>query len=145
MKTLIGSAVLTMACATPDIQQLVTKTPGYVSQYIACHDGDTCTFSLTLEDEMKDVGLNITRRTSTLYRTPVRLCGINAPELDTPAGPAAKKALTAWLSAAKEVTVETFGLDKYGRVLGRIYADGVNLNERLIKESFAVHYIECGK
>ena len=41
----------------------------------------------------------------------------------------------------KEIYVESQGLDKYGRVLAKIYTlDGVCCNEELIKMGLALHY-----
>lgn len=50
----------------------------------------------------------------------VRLMGIDAPEADQPFGSASRKYL-ATMVAAKEVLVEPYKKDRYGRVLGKVW------------------------
>jgi len=143
---MITSAILMMACGqVPDITKLriAPATPGFSTRYLTCHDGDTCSMILILEDEEKTLDFGIERQTITKLTASVRLCGIDTPELPTAKGVAAKTAINSWLQPAKVVTVETFGLDKYGRVLGRVWADGVDVNKRLLAEGFAAPYLEC--
>lgn len=104
----------------------------YRCEILRVVDGDTV-------DAEIDLGFSI------VYRTRIRLLGINTPETKgaTKAeGLRAKDTLAMWLASAKQIVVET-ALDKrgkFGRVLGTLYADEVNLNERLVDEGFAVPY-----
>lgn len=126
---------------------LIVASATYPAEFLGCHDGDTCSFNLTLEDHKQDLGMGITRSIRTILKDKcVRLCGLNAPELSEAQGPGVRDTLIAWIAAAETVTVEVFEKpDKYGRLLGRIYADGVDLNARLISEGRARPYIECPK
>jgi endonuclease YncB( thermonuclease family) len=62
----------------------------------------------------------------------VRLPAINAPELPTPEGLAAKAFATTWLQAAP-FQVRTCGYDKYGRVLGNAVRPTDDLVSALVK------------
>lgn len=82
-----------------------------------------------------------------LYKSAVRLKGIDAPELSLAtrqAGEAAKLFLAQAL-AQGPVTIQTElrngSLDKYGRVLGTFWVGGVNINEAMIQAGHAVPYL----
>ena len=69
----------------------------------------------------------------------VRLQGIDSPELDQPFGQQA----TAYLSSLiqdKEVSIFYESYDSYGRLLGKIFVDGYDVNLRMIKHGFAWWY-----
>jgi endonuclease YncB( thermonuclease family) len=69
----------------------------------------------------------------------IRLSGIDAPELPTPAGEASKLALISWLSYSK-VELATAGPDKYGRTLAAVYRAGdagQSANDWLIANHYA--------
>ena len=79
----------------------------------------------------------------------VRLYGINTPEVRTSnleekkAGLAASARLNELLNANKNRCVIRTSLDKkgkYGRVLGTIYVDDININEMLLSEGHAKEY-----
>lgn len=79
----------------------------------------------------------------------VRLYGINTPEVRTrnleekKAGLAASARLNELLNANKNRCVIRTSLDKkgkYGRVLGTIYVDDININEMLLSEGHAKEY-----
>ncbi|MBK8752372.1 MAG: thermonuclease family protein [Candidatus Competibacteraceae bacterium] len=72
----------------------------------------------------------------------IRLSGINTPELHTEEGKQAKIILvnTVFL---KKVTLEidpNQSHDKYGRLLAVIWLEGVNINQSLIDDGYAVAY-----
>jgi endonuclease YncB( thermonuclease family) len=66
----------------------------------------------------------------------LRLLGIDAPEICQPWGPEARQALEE-LVLHKQVSVRTAGVDSYGRVLGTVYLDGLNINKALVGEGHA--------
>lgn len=67
-----------------------------------------------------------------------RLAGINAPELATPAGKAARGFLSEILTAGDEVTFTSRQLDKYGRPLGDVtLGDGRDLGQLLVAAGHA--------
>ncbi len=75
---------------------------------VRIHDADTLVCSL-------DMGWGTWRKDE-----PVRLEGVNAPELSTAEGQAAKAFVETLLKAGDEVTVISKKYDKWRRTLGRI-------------------------
>lgn len=66
----------------------------------------------------------------------IRLKDIDAPESCQPGGPESRDFLQAFV-ADKTVTVDTVGRDAYGRTLGVLTADGMNINQRMVAEGHA--------
>lgn len=70
----------------------------------------------------------------------IRLNGIDCPEKGQAFGAAAKQA-TSQLAFGKHVTVQTHGLDKFGRTIADvILPDGVNLNQELVRKGWCWWY-----
>ena len=70
----------------------------------------------------------------------IRLYGIDCPEKGQAFGDSAKDA-TSILSFALEVTLQSHGKDKYGRVLADVFlADGTNVNHELVKDGWCRWY-----
>ena len=70
----------------------------------------------------------------------IRLNGIDAPEKGQAFGQKAKQFVSEQ-AFGKEVTVKTFGLDKYGRTIGDVFLpDGRMLNEEVVREGLAWWY-----
>lgn len=108
----------------------------YAAKLLRVIDGDTAEFDI-------DLGFDLH------YIAKVRLAGINAPEMKTAAGPAAKARLTELLTGTLVIkTTLNKEFEKYGRVLGVIYgshsssfAQGnveFSINQQMITEGFAV-------
>ena len=104
-------------------------------------DGDTI-------DVVLDLGFDIR------YKSRVRLYGIDTPEsrtrdLDEKArGKMAGAYLKEAVDNGTKVVIETKLKDsrgKYGRVLGNVVVDGVNINEAMIENSLAVAYFGQSK
>ena len=104
-------------------------------------DGDTI-------DVVLDLGFDI------LHKCRVRLYGIDTPEsrtrnLDEKArGKMAGAFLKDAIKNGDKVVIETKLKDsrgKYGRVLGNVVVDGVNINEAMIENSLAVAYFGQSK
>lgn len=70
----------------------------------------------------------------------VRLQGIDAPEKDQAFGKDSTQALAACIYKAKKIRVEWTKKDKYGRLLGKVLADGIDCNLSQIKQGYAWHY-----
>jgi len=92
-------------------------------------DGDTVVVTI-------DLGLHIK-----VGKT-VRLLGINAPEMNTPEGVAAKAHLTSLLSDVMPVVIQTKldRDDKYGRLLGTFRIGtviGMDVNKRMVDDGHA--------
>tara|TARA_Y100000356_G_scaffold47351_1_gene37506 strand:- start:168 stop:512 length:345 start_codon:yes stop_codon:yes gene_type:complete len=106
----------------------------YKIELLRVVDGDTV-------DVRIDLGFNV------WHKCRVRLVGINAPESRTRDKEEKKRGLAAksWLidkleSAEDELEMKSYGVGKYGRVLGEIYINEVNINELMVKEGHAVKY-----
>ena len=70
----------------------------------------------------------------------VRLSGIDCPEQGQAYGKRAKQAASG-LVFGKEVTLQTNGLDKYGRTLAEVLLpDGTNVNHELVKDGWCGWY-----
>jgi endonuclease YncB( thermonuclease family) len=61
----------------------------------------------------------------------IRLYGVDAPEKKQDFGQVSKT-FTASICAGKDVKVKIMDTDRYGRSIGLVYVDGVNLNEKLV-------------
>ena len=97
-------------------------------------DGDTI-------DAEIDLGFKVS------VRRRIRFLGINAPETRTrdleekQAGLKAKSRLETLFDTSKGVfTLKSHGVGKFGRVLGEIFIDEVNINNLLIEEGLARKY-----
>ena len=99
-------------------------------------DGDTI-------DVLLDMGFDIK------YQSRVRLFGIDTPESRTRnreekvRGLLSKSYLKNQLKTANKLTIKTHKgseTGKFGRILGEVFADGVNLNLKMCKEGYAVQY-----
>jgi len=106
----------------------------YEAELIRVIDGDTI-------DAWIDLGFNIT------VRRRIRLWGINAPETRTldleekREGKLAKARLEEILSINRgSFSVKSIGVDKYGRCLGEIYLQDVNINKQLLAEGLVEVY-----
>ena len=99
-------------------------------------DGDTI-------DVLLDMGFDIK------YQSRVRLFGIDTPESRTRnreekvRGLLSKAYLKDAIKKAKKLTIKTHKgseTGKFGRILGEIFADGINLNLKMCTEGYAVQY-----
>jgi micrococcal nuclease len=66
----------------------------------------------------------------------IRLAAIDAPEADQPHGEAATRALSEWL-LKRRVRIETVATDDYGRTVGRIWLDDLDINAELVRQGHA--------
>ncbi len=69
----------------------------------------------------------------------IRLAGIDAPERRQAYGLASRKHLAS-IVAGKQVTVEYQKRDRYGRILGKVLLDGIDVCLEQVKAEFAWHY-----
>lgn len=124
-------------------QAPAARGPLYPAKILSCHDGDTCRADITVP--------SVWGVRQVLENQELRFCGIDTPELSTGApGAAARDALRAWVAAAGRIEVEPYVKDGKARKdsLGRrwivwVYADGVDLNARLLAEGLAVPEPGC--
>ena len=88
----------------------------------------------TLDVEL-DLGFEVYKRAR------CRLANINAPELKTLEGKAAKQFIVDTIPLGSEILVESKDYDKYGRSLAIVHYNGVNINELLITNNHAIAYM----
>lgn len=72
-------------------------------------------------------------------RHKIRLAGINAPEKGKPFSIAAKDQLMA-LVLGKAVSVYWDKVDKYDRIVGKLVADGRDINLAMVRTGYALWY-----
>jgi endonuclease YncB( thermonuclease family) len=97
------------------VPSLATAGEIVAGRVVGVHDGDTITILTADKEQLK-----------------IRLTEIDAPEGHQPFGTAAKKMLSQ-LIFGKRVTVKTSGKDRYGRTLGRVFADDQDVNLAMVK------------
>jgi endonuclease YncB( thermonuclease family) len=103
---------------------------------IKVYDGDTITIASKLPF-----------KTSPVYRFPVRLNGIDAPEIkgknileeEKTAAEESKKYLSN-LILNKYIILKNIKNEKYGRILADVYLNDININEEMLKNRYAVNY-----
>ena len=69
----------------------------------------------------------------------IRLAGIDAPERKQAYGLTSRKHLAS-IVAGKQVTVEYQKRDRYGRIVGKVWVNGVDVCLEQVKAGFAWHY-----
>ena len=116
----LRSAACTLLCA---LALVAAGRAGadFTGRVVTVHDGDTISVL---------VG-----------RTPVRvrLAGIDAPERMQPYGSASRRALADRV-AGRDVQVVERGRDVFGRVLGRVFAQGADVNAEQVRSGYAWVY-----
>lgn len=119
----------------------------YNATVLDVHDGDTISVDIDLRRwRLKlnvDVGFDLrVENGRLLYRTKVRLYGINTPELPTPEGVAAGDYVRNRL-VGKEVRLVTYKdrKEKYGRYLATVYEGGTSVNADLVAKGMATVYL----
>jgi endonuclease YncB( thermonuclease family) len=114
---------------------LVQATTTHEGKIFSIADGDTVTVS------------------SAGKRLKIRMVGMDSPEahLSVPGGvvsqgkfgSAGTKAITAMIPVGTSVRVEQVGVDKYKRILGRVFKDDKDINLAMIEVGWAIPYIIC--
>jgi endonuclease YncB( thermonuclease family) len=106
----------------------MTPTYTYHAQVAKIVDADTV-------DLLVDLGF------CTAVKVRIRLLGIDAPEMNTDEGKAAKAALIEKMPVSTMVTVRTFKFagDKFGRWLGNIELNHEDINAWLVASKHAVY------
>tara|TARA_B100000029_G_scaffold470945_1_gene510228 strand:- start:20357 stop:20704 length:348 start_codon:yes stop_codon:yes gene_type:complete len=81
------------------------------------------------------------------HKCRVRLMGINAPESRTRDKEEKKRGLAAkeWLSkeiydAVDPIELKSHGKGKFGRILGELFINNININELMVNSGHAVKY-----
>jgi endonuclease YncB( thermonuclease family) len=104
----------------------VFASPVYEGKVVGISDGETITVLLSGRQKK------------------VRLAEIDAPEKSQAFGQRAKQSLSE-LVFGKQVRVEQQDRDRYGRVVGRVYAGGLDVNAEQIRKGMAWIYRQYNK
>ncbi|MBZ2183234.1 MAG: thermonuclease family protein [Bryobacter sp.] len=121
MRALVWSCVLSLMLAG------VAAGEEFSGRVVGVTDGDTITV-LAGREQRK-----------------VRLAGVDAPERGQAFGQRAKQAL-GLMVFGREVRVVSTGRDRYERTLGIVrLADGSSVNERMVENGWAWHYVKYSK
>ena len=94
---------------------------------VAVYDGDTVTCIDENNQQQK-----------------IRLAEIDAPEAKQDFGQVSRQALASMVFG-KTITVVDDGKDRYGRWIGHLYADGVDVNRQMVATGMAWHYAAYSK
>lgn len=84
-------------------------------------------------------GDTVTLLTSDKRTVKIRLAEIDAPELKQPYGQKSKQILSG-LAFDKEAVVTVQDIDRYGRTVGRIEIDGLDVNAEMVRQGAAWVY-----
>ena len=98
---------------------LLGSLPGFEGKVIRVSDGDTIVVLTQDKEQIK-----------------VRLNGIDAPEKKQPFGKQSTKSL-ANLVAGKTVEIKKEGNDRYGRTIGTVLLDGLDVNKEMVANGYA--------
>ena len=104
-----------------------SQEPDNTGKVVGISDGDT--FTLLRKDKKQ---------------VKVRLAEIDTPESNQPYGTRAKQALSD-LIFSKQVQVVQEDVDRFGRLIGHVYIDGVHVNRRMVQDGYAWVYRQYNK
>ena len=102
----------------------------YNATLIRIVDGDTVWVDV-------DLGLDIH------HQIDLRLYGINAPEMKTKAGQDSRAHLVELMQGAGSLVIQTEKdrTEKYGRYLATLLLGGMNINQQMVTDGFAVPFM----
>ena len=101
---------------------LTASADAITGRVVKVADGDTITILTQQKNQVK-----------------IRLNGIDTPERKQPYSNKAQQ-FTSSLVAGKDVSVEIYDTDRYGRMVGVVYADSTNVNQEIVRAGFAWLY-----
>ena len=119
-------SVLCAACGGQKDGHFAVKPVQVVGECLYVYDGDTVLMNMNGE------------------KRKIRLYGIDAPEMSQEFGDKSR-ALLSRLVEKKKITVSVTGEDRYGRVIGVIFVDGMDVNALMLKNGAAWHYKDFDK
>ena len=129
-----SDADLNTICTIDYSETQLFTPPITEGQVIKVYDGDT----ITIATRLPYTG-------SPLYRFPVRLNGIDCPEIKSKSEDEKSIAILARkeleeLIMHKVVTLKNIQNEKYGRVLADVYLNDLHLNQHMLMKKLAVSY-----
>ncbi len=101
-------------------------TEDFIGEVVKVIDGDT----IRVKTEFRD------------FETVIRLANIAAAELSEAGGERSKKKLEELISGEEiQVMINPKNrVGKWGRIIGEIFSNGINVNEEMIRENFATSF-----
>ena len=121
MKAILFFAVLSV------ISALAWSAETYQARVVKVTDGDTIKVLRADNEQLK-----------------IRLAMIDCPERKQPWGTRATQAASA-LVAGQTVTIEVIDIDRYGRTVGYVFVNGVNVNQALVANGHCWTYVKYAK
>lgn len=104
-----------------------SATNTHLWKVVGVHDGDTVTCIDEFNQQQK-----------------IRLAEIDAPEVSQDFGKVSREAL-AGMVFGKTIQVVDDGKDRYGRWIGHLYVDGIDVNRQMVATGMAWHYAAYSK
>lgn len=95
----------------------------YTGRVVAIADGDTFTLLTESKKQVK-----------------VRISQIDTPEKNQPFGTRSRQALSDLIFSSKEVLVVQQDIDRYGRLVGQVYVENMDVNRKMVQEGMAWVY-----
>ena len=120
-RTLTALSIVFLTLLLPAIGTAATAET-IIGKVVGVHDGDT----LTILDDSKT-------------QIKIRLAEIDAPESRQPYGSRAKQELSG-LVFGRPAAVQVQDIDRYGRTVGRVTVDGVDVNAEMVRRGSAWVY-----
>jgi endonuclease YncB( thermonuclease family) len=111
----------------PTAPKSATGKNTHVWKVVGVHDGDTVTCLDENNQQQK-----------------IRLAEIDAPEVSQDYGKVSREAL-AGMVFGKTIQVVDDGRDRYGRWIGHLYVDGMDVNRQMVATGMAWHYAAYSK
>jgi endonuclease YncB( thermonuclease family) len=130
------AAKLILSYETNDTRKIYKITGKYICKVVDVYDGDTATISLINNCQIQKLKLRMYGYDSPELKP--RLDKVNRDEEIKKAKEA--KQFLSDLVLDKICTVDTRGFDKYGRLLGTLYAENVNINELMVSHGHGYEY-----
>lgn len=125
-RTLTALSIVFLILLLPTIGTAATAET-IIGKVVGVHDGDT----LTLLDDSKT-------------QIKIRLAEIDAPESRQPYGSRAKQELSG-LVFGRPAAVQVQDIDRYGRTVGRVTVDDVDVNAEMVRRGAAWVYRKYAK
>lgn len=119
-------SVMSVGCDSDRLAKKGFKPVQVVGECLYVYDGDTVL--------MDSAGKKVK----------IRLAGIDAPELSQEFGDKSRSLLSR-LIEKKKISVSVTGEDSYGRFIGTVFIDGLDINAVMLKNGAAWHYKDFDK
>jgi len=122
---LLVAAMLSASAEAADKTIAIPAGQTIDGRCVGVHDGDSITVLVDTPDGKR--------------QAKIRLDAIDAPELGQPFARVSRAGL-AEMVFDRECSVESRGIDKYGRTIGRVAVDGADVNAAMLDSGLAWHF-----